>query len=174
MEEIYNNNTTDSGEPVELSGIELKICFYRTGLDRDVTKTLVFRTWEILCILFWHINTGLASLSPLFREPGSSQHGIRTNKSKTNENFANFLTPFGFCFCTTCPWSIASSCTFAILFLQTFFVAKQVWVSLSARSALEFINIGMLTIFTIVWEFLIWNGKLILNVSTVNFLLVCQ
>ena len=127
MEEIYNNNTTDSGEPVELSGIELKIFFNRTGLDRDVTKTLVFRTWEILCILFWHINTGLASLSPLFREPGSSQHGIRTNKSKTNENFANFLTPFGFCFCTTCPWSIASSCTFAILFLQTFFVAKQVW-----------------------------------------------
>ena len=34
MEEIYNNNTTDN--PVEFSGIKLKICcFNRTGPDRQ-------------------------------------------------------------------------------------------------------------------------------------------
>ena len=168
MEEIYNNNTTDN--PVEFSGIKLKICcFNRTGPDRDVTKTLVFTTWEIPCILFWHINTRLTSPSPLFREPGSSQHGIRTNKSKTNENFANILTPFGFCFCTTCPWSIASSCTFAILFLQAFFVAKLVWGLLVCKICIRIHKLRHVNYSTIGWEFPIWNGKLILNVSTVNF-----
>ena len=100
------------------------------------------------------------------------QHGIRTNKSKTNENFANFLTPIGFCFCTTCSWPIASSCTFAIRFLQTFFVAKQVWGSLVWKICIRIHKHRHVNYSTIVWVFLLWNRKL--NVPIVHILEACQ